>query len=578
MRVKATPKLFSDAQWSQVMALLAELEPAQKWWLSGYLAAAEGEPLVSRSTGSTQAGVLIAFGTETGNCKQLAEDLAVDCRSQGIAVELADLARVKPRQLSRTPYLVVIVATHGDGDPPETMVPFYEAFMGDGAPALSELQFSVLALGDSTYDHFCVTGRQLDERLEGLGATRLLPRVECDVDYAKPAREWMDRLLPLLPQQASLEPVEPMAAVASVACDKNNPLAVELIVNTRLSAANRTQPIYHLELAVDNAVLALEPGDAVGVLVDNPPALVAAVLDACGVSGESPVTLDGEAMPLVQALRQHRDLTIPGAGFLDLWAEISGDEVLTAIRDSETKIRRTFLRGHQILELLRRFPANPGAQDLIEALRPLQPRLYDAANYLAADDDELHLTVQAYSYPFGNQTVDGIASHYLASLEPGEEIRIYPHRNRRFQLPGDREAPLILVAEGTGLAPYRAFWEFLSESEQRPPCWLVFGEQSFEEDFLYQLDILRMRDEGILQEVDTVFRLDHPGRTLADPLLDRYEIVSVWLDRGAHLYLCGEKERLEVCEDALRRHSDAVAGEGVWKSLTKDRRIHRNLY
>lgn len=584
MTVQTTPKLFSEAQWARITALVAELDAPQKWWLSGYLAAGDVGQLAVAPAPAAPSRVLIAYGTETGNCKQLAEQLAADCQQRGIGVEVADFAAIKPRRLTKVSFLVVIVATHGDGDPPETVTAFHESLMGDAAPTLPELQFAVLALGDSTYDNYCVTGRQWDERLASLGAQRLLPRVECDVDFEKPAREWMDQLLPLLPQAETATPATSLSgasaggAAAAEVHDKNNPLLAELMSNVCLSEPGRAQPIYHLELAVDAAALGLQPGDAVGVFSDNPPALVKAVLDACDLSGESPVTVAGEAMSLVQALREQLDITIPGTGFLELWADLTGHDVLTTIRDSDTKVRRTFLRGHQILALLQRFPATPDPQQFVEALRPLQPRLYDAANLLNEDDDELHLTVQAYSYPFGSRMVDGIASHYLAALEPGEEIRIYPHRNRRFQLPEDPETPVILVAEGTGLAPYRAFWQAIDSGAHKAPGWLVFAEHSFEEDFLYQVDVLQMKEKAVLERVDTVFRQDQPGRTLADPLLDRFEELQEWLERGAHLYLCGNKSRLDECEEALSRHANAVSGEALWKNLAKEKRIHRNVY
>lgn len=584
MTAKATPQLFSEAQWRQVTALLTDLSGPQKWWLSGYLAAADAGQVVTPQVAATQSRIMIAYGTETGNCKQLAGQLAADCRQRGVEVEVADFAAIKPRRLLKVSCLAVIVATHGDGDPPETVTAFHEALMGDAAPSLPDLQFAVLALGDSTYDNYCVTGRQWDERLAALGAQRLLPRVECDVDFERPAREWRDQLLPLLPQadavtaSAVTGPAETLEAAVAEVYDKNNPLVAQLMSNVCLSQPERDQPVYHLELAVEAAALALEPGDAVGVFSDNPPALVASVLDACGLSGESPVTVAGEAMPLVQALREHLDITIPGAGFLELWAALSGDDVLTAIRGSDSKVRRTFLRGHQILELLQRFPATPTPQQLVEALRPQQPRLYDAANLLSEDDDELHLTVQAYSYSFGNRVVAGVASHYLAALEPGEEIRVYPHRNRRFQLPDEQQAPVILIAEGTGLAPYRAFWQAIDSGRHGAPGWLIFAEHSFEEDFLYQVDVQQMKQKGVLERVDTVFRRDQPGRALADPLLDQFEVMLEWLERGAHLYFCGNKLCLEECEEALGSHASAMSVGRLWKTLAKEKRIHRNLY
>ncbi len=286
--------LFSPAQWGQLDALLGTFNTQQRLWLSGYLAGtsqtAADSPAAPADTGQK---VLIAFGTETNNCRQLATNLAEQCASAGIAAEVADLASLRLRRLGKLEYLVVITATHGDGDPPEPILPFYEAIMAEDAAQLAGLKFAVLALGDSSYEHFCVTGIELDQRLEALGAVRLIPRQDCDVDFARPAAEWMEQLLPKLPRtQAAAAPVATATSADQGSLySKENPLEVEVLANQNLSHASRQQPIHHLELALDADNFPVLPGDAVGILAENPPALVAMLLDATGLSGEQPVTL-----------------------------------------------------------------------------------------------------------------------------------------------------------------------------------------------------------------------------------------------------------------------------------------------
>lgn len=580
MTAQATPPPFSDPQWHQVRQLLATLDARQRWWLSGYLAASDTEPSTTASTKASPNPVLIGYGTETDNCRRLAQALSEHCGESGIATEVIDLARLRPRQLARRDHLVIITATHGDGDPPEPIQDFYQGLMGDGAPQLANLKFAVLALGDSSYERFCVTGQEFDQRLEALGGERLIARQDCDVDFEQPARDWIARLLEKLPKANTTGTAQgPARAPTSSppSYDKHHPLTVEVLVNQNLSAADRAQPIHHLELALDQAIPDLFPGDAVGILADNPPELVAAVLDACELSGEQPVTVNDDAQPLVQALRQTRDLTIAGTGFLAFWAEQSQAPALLELCQAESRRQRAFLRDHQLLDLLHQYPARPPAQALVEALRPLQPRLYDVANSLAVLDDELHLTVKAFHYPFRERHEQGIASRYLLDLQPGDPVRLYPHRNARFRLPDD-DAPLILIAEGTGIAPYRAFLQALSQRLQRPPCWLVFAEQRFEEDFLYQLDIQQAHADGVLEQVDTVFYQDRPGASLIDPLLNQIDRLASWIEQGAHLYLCGDKGRLSDLENSLKTALDQRQGDGAWKQLGRDKRLHRNLY
>src|SRR5690606_17265885 len=147
-------------------------------------------------------------------------------------------------------------------------------------------------------------------------------------------------------------------------------------------------------------------------------------------------------------------------------------------------VARAFLKQNQLRDILARYPAAEAApQPFVDRLRPLQPRLYDVANSLTRVEGELHVTVHAYRYPFAGRQESGIATQYLLGLQPGDMVRLYPHRNVRFHLPEDRNAPLILIADGTGIAPYRAFLQELAGSDRGNACWLVFSERRFEEDF-----------------------------------------------------------------------------------------------
>ncbi|MFM9272184.1 sulfite reductase flavoprotein subunit alpha [Halomonas elongata] len=565
---------FSEPHWQQVEQFLRSLTPQQARWLGSYLA---DQPDAAPTSASGDR-VLIAYGSETGNSEALAQQLATLAGDAGIAVDVEELGRLRLRQLVKRRHLIVICSTHGDGDPPEPAETFHDALMDDSAPELASLQYAVLALGDSSYDHFCLTGQQLDTRLASLGAQRLVPRQDCDVDFARPARAWFDQVLTVLPRQADVQPAASAAtAPPRAAYSKTHPLTVEVIDNIRLSAEHRHAPIHHLELTLDEP-LALEPGDAVGILADNPPSLVAALLNATGLSGDEPVTVDSQAMPLVQALRQHLDLVVPSARFLTFWASLTGAPELLAQDEAETKIKKAFLRQCQVRDLIGGYPATPAPQALVDNLRPLQPRLYDVANSLSALDDELHLTVKDFTYAFGDRQEAGIASRFLLNLQPGDPVRLYPHRNARFHLPESADVPLILIADGTGIAPYRAFLQAIENGEARHPCWLIFSERRFEEDFLYQVDLQQARAQGALQHVDTAFREAHPSRDLADAIGEQSERFHTWLEKGAHLYLCGDKARLGACDKALECLYERHAGAGSWKQLTREKRIHRNLY
>lgn len=581
------PPQFTAPQWLQVEQLLRTLDDKQMRSLNQYLSDQLQDSSVAAPTSSLK--VMICHGGETGNCEALAKAFATLFFSRGIAAEVQDIAQLRVRQLARQEYVVLVCSTHGDGDPPEPVVPFYDALMANAAPALPNLKFAVLALGDSSYEQFCVTGQQFDQRLEALGATRLLNRVDCDVDFEQAADQWVQQLLDIIADKVQLTSptsVQAPQTATKSGFSKQQPLTLEVLENIRLSASGRKSPVHHIELALEVSDFIVSPGDAVGVLPDNCPELVAAVLNLTQMASEHPVTIKGVAMPLVQALRESMDLTVPGPRFLEYWSLCSGHKVLKDLTASAPELQRAFLRENQICDLLAQYPACPEPQLFVDSLRPLQPRLYDIANSLNSRDDELHLLVKDYQYSFNDREKSGVASRYLVNLQPGESIRIYPHRNNRFHLPDEVDVPLILVADGTGIAPYRAFLQEIAARGSSHPVWLIFSEQRFEEDFLYQVDFQKAHEDGYLHFVDTVFYQDNPELTLADAILGREALLSEWLQKNAHIYLCGDKQTLQQCETTLESSFASVQEDGTevgpennaWKSLVESKRIHRNLY
>ena len=575
--------LFSEEQWQHIHSLLDNLNDRQALWLSGFLAARAQPQAAPQQPGTDAARICIAFGSETGNSESLARRLGEQLAQQQIAHEVVSLAEVKPRSLARVNYLLVICSTHGDGDPPEPATAFYEALMTGPSPKFTDTRFAVLALGDSSYEHFCTAGKRIDERLEQLGGHRLAECCECDVDFEKPAQEWITRVLALLPgRQSSQSPQqavpELIQATKSEPTTKNNPLSVEVLENIRLTNHKRAKAIHHLELLIEPGSMLLTPGDAVGVLPHNSPELVAAIMDIGGFSGDEPIVINQHAVPLVEALREHLDLSIPSAAFLKCWAEASDSPKLREIVEAESAIQRTFLRSVRVVDMLRENPGTAKAQVFVDSLRPLQPRLYDVANEVLPETDELHLTIKDFRYSMGGREIAGTASQYLLQLQPGECLRIYPHHNKRFRLPENPDAPLILLANGTGIAPFRAFIQHLTRQGSQRDCWLLFQEASAEEDFLYQLDLQQAAARGILTCVDTLFTADQPNRQINDVFEQHAERLRDWLARDAHLYVCGEKEVLGNCEHELKVLCERMGNIELWKQLIADKRIHRNLY
>lgn len=580
--------IFPTEQWQHIHQLLQPLQASQALWLSGYLAAraTANDPAPSAAASATAQAITIAYGSETGNCEQLARQLQQKALAAGHAAQLIDLAELKVRQLRKLTTLWLITSTHGDGDPPLGASDFHRDLLATEKLELKNLEFAVLALGDSSYERFCQTGIDIDLALAALGARRISERLDCDVDYESSAQTWLQARLEELPEageQAAIAEVTSSPKAAGTTYSKQQPMHSEVLEQLCLSAASREHGNYHLSLALDEGSMPLEPGDAVGVLASNPASLVAAVLDCTALAADAEVQIAEQKLRLVDALSEQRDLAIPGKNLLLQWAQWSDNAALAALVE-DNKALRNWLKQHHVLDLLQNYPAQvPDAQALVDALRPLQPRLYDVANYIDPEQDELHLLVKRFDYTLGNQVHPGIASHYLCNLGLGDSVRIYPHRNPRFAL-SPRTEPVILIGYGTGLAPYRAYLQARAARSDSNPCWLVLGEQYYEQDFLYQSEWQKWLESGALTHLDPVFADDLPRRELGCVFNEQEERLQQWLAEGAIIYLCGDKATLTRCEQRLQAlHAKAnglceASSAKEWKALVSGGRIKRNLY
>jgi sulfite reductase (NADPH) flavoprotein alpha-component len=555
-------------QWNQVSALATSLRPGQALWLSGYFAgfdhgarALQGEAVFPFKEAGIPAGEIapspstrtltILFGSETGNSRLLAKDLAEAARARGVEAVVADMADYKPRRLKDEQDLLVITATHGEGEPPASAVGFFEFVEGRKAPRLEGVRYSVLALGDSTYEFFCGAGKRLDDRLAELGATRIRDRVECDVDYETPSAEWISAIVEKLgPDQTA--PAHASAGIVArpstaSAHDKRNPFQAQVIDNLVLTGRGSSKETRHIELSLEGSGLSFEPGDALGLKPRNDPALVESLLRALDLEPGAQVSVKDRQVPLDEALGEAFEITAATPRFLDRWAGLTGASELEALKgEGARETRAAFLEGNHVVDIVRRFPV-PGidAQTFLAGLRPLQPRLYSIASSATTAPDEVHLTVSTVRYELNGEPRSGVASGHLAArAEPDSNLPVYVQANPHFRLPDDDKA-IIMIGAGTGVAPYRAF---LQEREARGAAgksWLFFGERNFDSDFLYQTEWQDFLKEGVLSRMSVAFSRDRAEKVYVQHrLLEQARDIYAWLEEGAHLYVCGDGARL----------------------------------
>ena len=452
---------------------------------------------------------------------------------------MQDLRSFRAHRLTKVERAFFVVATHGLGDPPEGTQAFFDHLMGDASPRLEKLQFGVLALGDSSYADFCEIGRQLDARLEDLGAERIVERVDCDLNFRSASEKWSLHALQEAERlaQASGAQVRHLHAVGGV-LPSISPSSFEspVLANQRITGRGSSKDVRHVELDIEGSGFAYLPGDSLGVMPDNPPELVEQLLDELGLDQGMQVVLDSEPVNLKDALLKHREITTASQPLL----KALGKEhpALEALRTERDKLRELLLT-HQVIDLVSSYPIEWSAQGLVDNLRELPPRLYSIASSPDANPGEAHLTVCVVQYErFGRQHW-GSASNYMA--KGAKTLKVHLEPNENFRLPSDGQAPIIMIGAGTGIAPYRAFVEHRREHGHQGDNWLIFGDRNFFTDFLYQAEWLDFREEGYLKHLDLAFSRDGPEKVYVQHRVEqRSRRFYEWIERGAHIYVCGD--------------------------------------
>lgn len=586
---------FTKGQIQRLRQGLEGLDAGQSAWLSGYLAgrlAAGAEP-VAALTGeavSRDAPVLdIFYATETGNGQGVAEALARRAGESGLAVQARSLDGYRPAGLARLQRAVFVISTHGEGDPPEEAADLFDYLQSPRAGDLSGLEFRVLALGDRSYSQFCEAGRKLEELLIARGARAFAPRVECDVDFEQPAERWSADVLDYAGRVAAETGAQAPAAhahlsvvAANTGWSRKRPFQAEVLDARKITGLESVKDVYHLELSLANSGIRYQPGDALGIWPLNAEGSVVQILDALGIDAAERIDQDGEAHSMHDWLSRHREITRLAPATVRGYAGFVRDGALTRRLDElDESGLRSFIESRQFIDLVEEYPADLGASELLGLLRPLSPRSYSIASSQAEVGDEVHLTVATLFSDAIGRPRRGVASEHLNyRLQAGDRVGVYLEPNRRFRLPEDRSAPLILIAAGTGIAPYRAFLQQLEADDQAPDSWLIFGNPHLRTDFLYQREFLRWRSGGLLQRIDCAFSRDQADKRYVQHIVrENAAELAEWLDRGAHLYLCGCLAMGQAVEQALEQSvaPRLVEGDAAAKHWLADLRAQRRL-
>ncbi|NEG91737.1 NADPH-dependent assimilatory sulfite reductase flavoprotein subunit [Leclercia adecarboxylata] len=589
---------LNPEQLARLQAATTDFSPTQLAWVSGYfwgmLNQQPGAVVSAPAAAVEIPAITLISASQTGNARRVAEALRDDLLAAKLNVNLVNAGDYKFKQIASEKLVVVVTSTQGEGEPPEEAVALHKFLFSKKAPKLSGTAFAVFGLGDSSYEFFCQSGKDFDSKLAELGGERLLDRVDTDVEYQAAAAEWRARIVDVLkarvpketPAQAAITATGAVNDIHTSPYTKEAPLTASLSVNQKITGRDSEKDVRHIEIDLGDSGLRYQPGDALGVWYQNDPALVKELVELLWLKGDEPVSVDGKTLPLSEALQWHFELTVNTANIVENYATLTRSESLLPLVGDKAKLQQ-YAAITPIVDMVRFAPAQLDANALIGLLRPLTPRLYSIASAQAEVESEVHVTVGVVRYDIEGRARAGGASSFLADrVEEEGEVRVFIEHNDNFRLPANPETPVIMIGPGTGIAPFRAFMQQRAADEAPGKNWLFFGNPHFTEDFLYQVEWQRYVKEGVLSRIDLAWSRDQKQKIyVQDKLREQGAELWRWINDGAHIYVCGDANRMaKDVEQALLEviaefgGMDTESADEFLSELRVERRYQRDVY
>ena len=580
----------------ELLQKVSNLGPSELLFLAGYCAGlAEHSPaqlnaVVTPSAANelskgSQLKALILYASQTGNAQEIAESLQQSLESKGCKTNLESTLDIKLARLKDYALIVVIASTHGEGEPPDDAIDFYEAVLSKKAPSLNGVKHAVLGLGDSSYEFFCQTAKDFDSALLKLGSVPLIERLDCDVDYQQEALNWTTQLVGAIAdiQPPTLTSPATVENIIQFPYSKEKPFAATLLIIQKLTARGSIKDTYHLEIDLAGSGLSYGPGDALGVWADNDKALVKEILAELNIESQARVRFKDEEFSVEELLRKKLEITLLNKGLIEALATVGGSQKLLEITETYYS---DYIRNHQLIDVLKLANVTLEAQQLVAMLKPLKPRLYSISSSIDENPEEVHVTLNHLQDENENGIRYGQASHFLTrQLEEGDKVNVYVERNKNFKLPSSDKA-IIMVGPGTGIAPFRSFLQQREAEQAKGRNWLFFGNPNFNTDFLYQTELQKHLKSGLLTQIDVAFSRDQEQKIyVQDRLRENAAQVWQWLEQGAFFYVCGDMSRMaKEVELALLQiieqqgNNTQAQAKDYLKQLKKQARYQRDVY
>ena len=583
---------FTEQQVKLLNELIPNLTEQQKAWLTGYLTAVSSVS-VPVAVQEQQAApvqtkdITILFASQTGNSQKIAHKLASAIQDENNTVTVASTADFKVNNLKKLDHLFIVASTHGEGEPPDNAISFYEYLHSKRAPQLNDVKYSVLSLGDTSYEFFCKTGIDFDERLKALGATAIVPRVDCDVDFEEAANSWIEQVKAAIATTSASTVVKPTSPISNINNEysRNHPFYAEVLEKINLNGRGSNKETIHLELSLEGSGITYEPGDVLAIVPRNNEQVVDLLVSALNFDGTTTVSVNGTSLSLKEALFD-LDITALSKTLLAKFVPFTSNEQLVKLVENREQLK-DFVYGRDVIDVVETFgPWTWTAQQFVEQLRKIPAREYSISSSYGAYSEEVHVTIGKVFYEQEGRYREGVVSGDVASnVEVGDQLAVYVKQNPNFKLP-QPTTPIIMIGAGTGIAPFRSFLQEREEQGAEGKSWLFFGDQHFVTDFLYQVEWQNWLKNDVLTNINVAFSRDQKEKVYVQHrLLENAKELYEWIEQGAIVYLCGDEKTLgHSVQEALitvieqQRNVSRDEATEYLKELQKQKRYQRDVY
>ena len=583
---------FTEQQVKLLNELIPNLTEQQKAWLTGYLTAVSSVS-VPVAVQEQQAApiqtkdITILFASQTGNSQKIAHKLASAIQDENNTVTVASTADFKVNNLKKLDHLFIVASTHGEGEPPDNAISFYEYLHSKRAPQLNDVKYSVLSLGDTSYEFFCKTGIDFDERLKALGATAIVPRVDCDVDFEEAANSWIEQVKAAIATTSASTVVKPTSPISNINNEysRNHPFYAEVLEKINLNGRGSNKETIHLELSLEGSGITYEPGDVLAIVPRNNEQVVDLLVSALNFDGTTTVSINGTSLSLKEALFD-LDITALSKTLLAKFVPFTSNEQLAKLVENREQLK-DFVYGRDVIDVVETFgPWTWTAQQFVEQLRKIPAREYSISSSYGAYPEEVHVTIGKVFYEQEGRYREGVVSGDVASnVEVGDQLAVYVKQNPNFKLP-QSTTPIIMIGAGTGIAPFRSFLQEREEQGAEGKSWLFFGDQHFVTDFLYQVEWQNWLKNDVLTNINVAFSRDQKEKVYVQHrLLENAKELYEWIEQGAIVYLCGDEKTLghsvhEALITVIEQQRNVSHDEATeyLKELQKQKRYQRDVY